>query len=48
MITNAHVVRIAADAAGLPPTSRVIPLPVSYLLAALGTARPGFAAATNG
>jgi len=39
MITNAHVVRIAADAAGLPPPSRVIPLPVSYLLAALGTAK---------
>lgn len=39
MITNAHVVRIAADAAGVPPPSRVIPLPVSYLLAALGTAK---------
>lgn len=39
MITNAHVVRIAAEAAGVPPPSRVIPLPVSYLLAALGTAK---------
>ena len=39
MITNADVVRIAAEAAGVAPPARVIPLPVSYLLAALGTAK---------
>lgn len=39
MISNAEVVRIAAQAAGVPAPSRVIPLPVTYALAALGTAK---------
>jgi dihydroflavonol-4-reductase len=39
MISNAEVVRIAAEAAGVPvPTTR-LPLPVTYALAALGTAK---------
>ncbi|MGV0849327.1 NAD-dependent epimerase/dehydratase family protein [Mycolicibacterium phlei] len=37
MITNAEVVRIAAEAAGMPPPSKAIPLPVSYAMAALGS-----------
>ncbi len=37
MITNAEVVRIAAEAAGMPPPRRVIPLPVTYALGAIGT-----------
>ncbi|MCB0931434.1 MAG: NAD-dependent epimerase/dehydratase family protein [Mycobacterium sp.] len=37
MISNAEVVRIAAEAAGVPPPSRVIPLPLIYALAAMGT-----------
>lgn len=39
MISNAEVVRIAAEAAGKPVPTRVIPLPVTYALAALGTAK---------
>ncbi len=39
MISNAEVVRIAAEAAGVPPPAKVIPLPVSYAMAALGTAK---------
>jgi dihydroflavonol-4-reductase len=39
MISNAEVVRIAADAVGVPSPDRVIPLPVTYALAALGTAK---------
>ena len=39
MISNAEVVRIAAEAAGVPPPTRVIPLPVTYALAALGTVK---------
>ncbi len=39
MISNAEVVRIAAEAVGTPPPSRRIPLPVSYALATLGTVR---------
>lgn len=39
MITNAEVVRIAADAAGVPAPSKTIPLPLAYALAALGTAK---------
>lgn len=39
MISNAEVVRLAADAAGVPPPSRVIPLRAIYALAALGTAK---------
>ena len=37
MITNAEVVRIAAEAAGVPAPSKTIPLPVAYALATLGT-----------
>ena len=37
MITSAEVARIAAEAAGVPPPARSIPLPVSYSLAALGS-----------
>lgn len=39
MISNADVVRIAAEAAGMRPPTRSIPLPVSYALAVLGSAR---------
>jgi len=39
MISNAEVVRIAAEAAGVPPPARSIPLPASYALATLGTAK---------
>ena len=39
MISNAEVVRIAAEAAGMPAPTKTIPLPVSYALAALGTAK---------
>lgn len=37
MITNAEVVRIAAEAAGVPAPSKTIPLPVSYALALAGS-----------
>lgn len=37
MISNAEVARIAADAVGVPPPSRTLPLPVTYALAAAGT-----------
>ena len=37
MISNADVVRIAADAAGVPAPRRSIPLPVAYAMAALGS-----------
>ena len=39
MISNADVVRIAAEAAGTPPPTRSIPLPVSYAMAALGSVK---------
>ncbi|VCT92682.1 3 beta-hydroxysteroid dehydrogenase/Delta 5--_4-isomerase [Mycolicibacterium hassiacum DSM 44199] len=39
MISNAEVVRIAAEAAGVAPPKRVLPLPVSYLLATLGSVK---------
>jgi len=39
MISNAEVVRIAADAAGVPAPARTIPLPAAWALAALGTAK---------
>jgi dihydroflavonol-4-reductase len=39
MITNAEVARIAAEAAGVPPPAKAIPLPVAYALAALGSAK---------
>ncbi|MCB0948213.1 MAG: NAD-dependent epimerase/dehydratase family protein [Mycobacterium sp.] len=37
MISNAEVVRIAAEAAGVAPPARRIPLAFSYVLAALGS-----------
>ena len=37
MISNADVVRIAAEAAGVPAPSKSIPLPVSYALAIVGS-----------
>jgi dihydroflavonol-4-reductase len=39
MISNAEVVRIAAEAVGAPPPSRRIPLPLTYAMAALGTVK---------
>ncbi|BBY18896.1 NAD-dependent epimerase/dehydratase family protein [Mycolicibacterium litorale] len=39
MISNAEVARIAAEAAGVAPPKRSMPLPVSYALAALGSAK---------
>ena len=39
MITNAEVVRIAAEAAGIPAPAKSIPLVMSYALAAMGTAK---------
>jgi dihydroflavonol-4-reductase len=37
MIGNAEVVRVAAEAAGVPPPAKSMPLPVSYAMAALGS-----------
>jgi dihydroflavonol-4-reductase len=37
MISNADVVRIAAEAAGVPAPTKSIPLPISYALAAAGS-----------
>jgi dihydroflavonol-4-reductase len=37
MISNADVVRIAAEAANVPPPTKSIPLPVSYAMATLGS-----------
>jgi len=37
MISNADVVRIAAEAAGVPAPTKKIPLPMSYAMAALGS-----------
>ncbi|MDY6998666.1 MAG: NAD-dependent epimerase/dehydratase family protein [Actinomycetota bacterium] len=39
MISNAEVVRIAADAAGVAPPTRTVPLPVAYAMAALSSAK---------
>lgn len=39
MISNAEVVRIAAEAAGVPAPTKSIPLPMSYAMAALGSAK---------
>ena len=39
MITNAEVIRIAAEAAGVPPPTRSISLPVAYALATVGTVK---------
>ena len=36
-ISNAEVVRIAAEAAGVPAPTRTIPLPAAYAMAALGS-----------
>ncbi len=37
MISNADVARIAAEAAGVPPPNKSIPLPVAYALATVGS-----------
>jgi dihydroflavonol-4-reductase len=39
MISNAEVVRIAAEAAGVPAPTKSIPLPVSYALAMAGSTK---------
>jgi dihydroflavonol-4-reductase len=39
MISNAEVARIAAEAAGVPPPAKTMPLPMAYALAALGTVK---------
>jgi dihydroflavonol-4-reductase len=39
MISNAEVVRIAAEAAGVAPPTKSIPLPITYVLAAAGSAK---------
>ena len=39
MISNADVVRIAADAAGVPPPSKALPLAMSWAMAVLGSAK---------
>jgi len=39
MISNAEVVRIAADTAGVPAPTRTLPLPTAYAMAALGTVK---------
>jgi dihydroflavonol-4-reductase len=39
MISNAEVIRIAAEAAGVPPPTKSIPLPMAYTLGALGTVK---------
>ncbi|WP_343602213.1 NAD-dependent epimerase/dehydratase family protein [Mycobacterium sp.] len=39
MISNADVARIAADEAGVPPPARSMPLPVTYALATLASAK---------
>ena len=39
MITNAEVVRIAAEAAGQPAPTKTIPLSMAYVMAALGSAK---------
>jgi dihydroflavonol-4-reductase len=37
MISNENVARIAAEAAGVPPPAKAIPLPVTYAMATLGS-----------
>src|ERR1700694_51857 len=39
MISNKEVARVAAEAAGVPPPQRSIPLPMAYALGALGSVR---------
>ena len=39
MITNAEVVRIAAEAAGVAPPAKSVPLAMSYAMAAIGTVK---------
>jgi len=41
MISNADVVRIAAEAAGVPAPTKKVPLALSYAMAALGSAKAG-------
>ncbi|MGE2726331.1 NAD-dependent epimerase/dehydratase family protein [Mycolicibacterium pulveris] len=39
MISNAEVINIAAQAAGMAPPTKAIPLPMAYLLATLGSVK---------
>ena len=39
MISNAEVVRIAAEAAGVPPPTKSLPLAMSYALATAGSVK---------
>ena len=39
MISNKEVARVAAEAAGVPPPQRSIPLPMAYALGALGSVK---------
>jgi dihydroflavonol-4-reductase len=39
MISNAEVVRIAADAVGVAPPTKLLPLPLTYALAAAGSVK---------
>ena len=47
MITNAEVVRIAAEAAGVAPPAKSLPLAMSYALATWGPSRRGCAGPTS-
>ena len=42
MISNAEVVRIAAEAAGVPAPTKTMPLPLAYAMAALGSLKARF------
>ncbi|HEX2212065.1 MAG TPA: NAD-dependent epimerase/dehydratase family protein [Mycobacterium sp.] len=39
MIANSEVVRVAAEAAGVPPPGKTVPLPASWAMAAVGSLR---------
>lgn len=39
MISNAEVIRIAAEAAGMPPPTKSIPLPMAYIMATFGSTK---------
>lgn len=39
MISNAEVITIAAQAAGMPPPSKAIPLPLAYAMATVGSVK---------
>ena len=41
LISNAEVAKIAAEAAGVAPPAKAIPLPMSYALATMGTLKAG-------